>query len=100
MSNAFKQHTRAFMALFGDAAPPGRLAALCAYTASCWVLHGLLQHHYIDTCRSSWLSLFALDSGPYCALVRRGLSALQWSPLVATGIWIPRLPGLPGLPGQ
>lgn len=60
-----------------------RLAYLCAYTACCAALHGLLQQHYISTCRSSWLSLFAVDPGPYCALVRKGLSALQWSPVFA-----------------
>jgi hypothetical protein len=68
-----------------------RLTCLCAYTLSCAVLHGLLQQHYIATCRSSWLSLFALDPGPYCAVVRKGLSVLQWSPLVVSGAWLPQL---------
>lgn len=68
-----------------------RLACFCAYTASCAVLHGLLQQHYVNTCRSSWLSLFALDPGPYCAIIRKGLSVLQWSPLVASGLWVPQL---------
>ena len=81
-------HGRLAPPLFADLAPRNpvrRLAYLCAYTASCAVLHGLLQQHYISTCRSSWLSLFALDTGPYCALVRKGLSALQWSPLLVSG---------------
>lgn len=66
-----------------------RLVALCGYALSCSALHGLLQHHYYNTCRSSWFALFAVDPSPYCALVRRGLSVLQWSPLIATGL-LPR----------
>lgn len=73
------------MQLVQHSPPARRLVYLCAYTASCAVLHGLLQQHYLSACRSSWLALFLTDTGPYCALVRRGLSALQWSPLVATG---------------
>ena len=67
-----------------------RAAALLAYSASCALLHGLLQQHYLGTCRSSWLALFAVDPGPYCAVVRRGLAALQWSPFVAFGALVPR----------
>lgn len=80
-----------------------RLAYLCAYTASCAVLHGLLQQHYVSACRSTWLSLFALDPGPYCALVRRSLAALQWSPLVVAPALAPALaPGfaLPHAAGE
>lgn len=55
--------------------------ALLAYSASCAFLHGLLQHHYLTTCRATWLSLFSADAGPYCGLVRKGLWALQWSPV-------------------
>jgi hypothetical protein len=68
-----------------------RLACFCAYAASCAALHALLQQHYVTTCRSSWLSLFALDPGPYCALVRKSLTVIQWSPLVASGLWLPQL---------
>lgn len=71
------------------AGPVARLTYLCAYTCSCAILHGLLQQYYVATCRSSWLSLFALDPGPYCAIVRKGLTALQWSPLLASG-FLPR----------
>lgn len=70
--------------------PPRRLAYLGAYAASCFVLHSLLQQHYFSACRASWLALFSLDPGPYCALVRKGLSVLQWSPLLLSGIWVPR----------
>lgn len=65
-----------------------KVACLLAYSASCALLHGLLQHHYISSCRSSWLSLFTADLGPYCGFVRKSLSVLQWSPLVAAGTWI------------
>lgn len=73
-----------------------RLVSLCAYSASCVLLHGLLQQHYYSACRSSWLALFSVDPGPYCALVRKGLLALQWSPLLVSGFWVPQelLPGL------
>lgn len=75
--------------------PPFREAAsLCAYAVGCAALHGLLQQHYVVTCRS-WLALFALDPGPYCALVRKGLHALQWSPVLAAALAF-RLP-LPAL---
>ena len=47
------------------------------------MLHGLLQHHYVHTCRSSWLTLLVADTGAYCAFVRKGLTALQWSPVLA-----------------
>lgn len=53
-----------------------------AYTAGCSLLHGLLQHHYLHTCRSSWLTILVADTGAYCAFVRRGLTALQWSPVL------------------
>lgn len=66
------------------------VATLCAYTVTCAVLHGLLQQHYLTACRSSWLALFSVDPGPYCAFVRRGLHVLQWSPLLALGLWAPR----------
>ncbi len=71
--------------------PGWRLAYFCAYAVSCASLHGLLQQYYVQTCRSSWLALFALDSGPYCALVRKSLTALQWTPLLVTGLWLPDL---------
>ncbi len=71
--------------------PLKRLAGLCAYSVSCALLHGLLQQHYFTACRGSWLALFSLDPGPYCALVRKGLVALQWSPLLASGLWVPGL---------
>lgn len=67
-----------------------KVACLFAYSVSCALLHAVLQHHYVTTCRSSWLALFTSDLGPYCGLVRKGLSVLQWSPLVASGLWIPR----------
>lgn len=70
--------------------PVRRIACLCAYSASCVLLHSLLQQHYFSACRSSWLALFSLEPGPYCALVRKGLLALQWSPLLVSGIWAPR----------
>lgn len=66
------------------------VAALLAYSVSCALLHSLLQHHYLDTCRSSWLSLFSVDPGPYCGLIRKGLCVLQWSPVVAL-VGAPRL---------
>ena len=53
-----------------------------AYALACSATHGLLQLHYTGYCRGSWLALFALDPSPYCALVRRSLDALQWSPLL------------------
>ena len=58
------------------------LAAWLAYSVVCSLLHGLLQQHYLHTCRSSWLSLLVADTGAYCAFVRKGLSALQWSPVL------------------
>lgn len=58
------------------------VAAWLAYGVGCSLLHGLLQHHYLHTCRSSWLTVFVADSGAYCAFVRRGLAALQWSPVL------------------
>lgn len=64
---------------------------LFLYSLSCALLHGLLQQHYYGVCKSSWLALFSLDPGPYCVLVRKSLSVLQWSPLVASGLWVPRL---------
>lgn len=67
-----------------------KIAVLCGYSASCVLLHGLLQQHYFSACRASWLALFSLDPGPYCALVRKGLAALQWSPLLASGLWAPQ----------
>lgn len=69
---------------------PRRLTRLLAYSVSCALLHTLLQQHYFSTCKSSWLALFSVDPSPYCAVVRRGLSALQWSPLLAAGALIPR----------
>lgn len=73
-----------------DPGPPLRRAVcVCAYTASCVLLHGLLQQHYFSTCRSSWLALFSLDPGPYCELVRRGLTTLQWSPVLLLGSAFP-----------
>ena len=71
--------------------PPIRQAiSLCAYSVACASLHGLLQHHYLLTCRASWLSLFVLDASPYCALVRKGLHVLQWSPVLAAGLAFPK----------
>lgn len=67
-----------------------RAACLTAYAVSCALLHSLLQQHYIGACRSSWLALFTLDPSPYCAVVRKGLTVLQWTPLVATGFLVPR----------
>lgn len=69
--------------------PVRRVLYLCAYSASCALLHGLLQQHYFSQCRSSWLALFSLEPGPYCTLVRKSLTALQWSPLLVTGFWAP-----------
>ncbi len=71
----------------GDGLTLHAAVSLCAYSVSCVLLHGLLQQHYFAQCRSSWLALFSLDPGPYCGLVRKGLLALQWSPLLA---WVPR----------
>lgn len=65
-------------------------ASLCAYAVGCATLHGLLQQHYYSTCRASWLALFSLDPGPYCAVLRRGLHLLQWSPVVAASVAFPR----------
>lgn len=76
--------------------PLRRAVCLCAYTASCALLHGLLQQHYFSTCRASWLALFSLDPGPYCELVRRGLCTLQWSPLLLLGTVFPGNPLLNG----
>lgn len=72
-----------------------KAACLCAYATTCALLHGLLQQHYLLTCRATWLSLFSLDPGPYCALVRRGLTALQWSPIAVLGTAFPQLLLLP-----
>lgn len=68
----------------------GRVVKFAAVAVSCSLLHTLLQAHYLSTCRSNWLALFSLDPGPYCALVRRGLAALQFSPLVVVGLLVPR----------
>lgn len=75
------------------------MVSLCAYAVSCAVLHQLLQQHYYSTCRGSWFALFSLDPGPYCAIVRKGLTALQWSPLLASGLWAPHRLLLGGLGG-
>ena len=72
--------------------PLRRVALLGAYSVSCVLLHGLLQQHYYAACKSSWLALFSLEPGPYCGLVRKSLQVLQWSPLLASGLWVP--PGL------
>lgn len=73
--------------------PLKRLAWLCAYSYSCSVLHGLLQQQYFARCGASWLSFLALEpQGPGCALIRRGLSLLRWSPLLASGLWLPLRP--------
>ncbi len=56
---------------------------LGAYALACSALHSLLQRHYLSQCATPWLSLFALEPGPYCVLVRRALGALQWSPVLA-----------------
>lgn len=68
--------------------------SLCAYAVGCAMMHGLLQQHYYSTCRGSWLALFGMDYGPYCALVRKGMHALQWSPLAVVGLWVAPLPRL------
>lgn len=71
--------------------PPFRQAlSLCAYSVACASLHGLLQQHYVLTCRASWLAAFVLDASPYCALVRKGLHVLQWSPVLAAGLAFPK----------
>ncbi len=70
--------------------PLRRVAYLCAYSVSCALFHGLLQQHYFAVCRASWLALFSLDPGPDCTLVRKGLLALQWSPVLASGFWLPQ----------
>lgn len=55
-----------------------------AYACSCALLHGLLQQHYAATC-STWLSVLFVEASPYCALVRGGIRALQFAPLLAVG---------------
>lgn len=60
--------------------PPVALAV--AYAMACSLAHGLLQAHYVGYCRGSWLALFSVDPSPYCALVRRSLDYLQFSPLL------------------
>ena len=67
-----------------------RITYFFAYATSCSLLHALLQQHYMATCRSSWLALFVLDTGPYCALLRKSMAVLQWSPLLVTGMWLPQ----------
>jgi hypothetical protein len=59
-----------------------RVHTLLAYAVSCFLLNNVLQNHYFHVCRSSILSIFALDQGAYCQLVDRSLRALQWSPII------------------
>lgn len=64
-----------------------RVYLLTCYTASCIGLYGLLNLYYYDTCKSSWFSYFGIDSSPYCGLIRKALTTLQFSPLIVTGFW-------------
>jgi hypothetical protein len=57
-----------------------RAASLLAYSASCALLHSLLNHHYSATC-VSWLSVLALEKSPYCAFVKGGIKVLQFAPV-------------------
>lgn len=75
-----------------------RAASVCAYATGCAIMHGLLQQHYYDACRGSWLALFGMEPGPYCALVRKSLHALQWSPLAIVGMWVAPLAPLAAAP--
>jgi len=59
-----------------------QIRTLLAYAVSCFLLNNVLQSHYFYVCRSSILSIFALDPGVYCQFVDKSLRALQWSPLI------------------
>ena len=68
--------------------------AWCTYAFANALLHSLLRRHYFATCQSSWWAVFLLEPGPYCAVVRRALTVLQWSPLAVTGaVWPAALTG-------
>lgn len=61
------------------------IVGLACYTLTCIGAYNLLNLHYQDTCKRGWFSVFGLDSSPYCGFIRKALSVLQWSPLVAAG---------------
>lgn len=58
-----------------------RAVTVLAYSASCALLHSLLQLHYSATC-VSWLSVLSLERSPYCTFVKGGIRALQFSPVL------------------
>lgn len=62
------------------------VAGVFAYSVSCALLHQLLQTHYFGYCRGTWFAALGLDPSPYCAFVRKTISALEVSPLIATGL--------------
>jgi hypothetical protein len=42
---------------------------------------------YVEQCTGTWLSsLLGVENSSYCAVIRSGLSALQWSPLPAAAL--------------
>ena len=64
-----------------------RVVALAAYASSCALLHSLLRRVYVEQCTGTWLSsLLGVKNSSYCAVIRSGLSALQWSPLPAAAL--------------
>jgi hypothetical protein len=46
----------------------------------CYAMHQLLAYQYHETCRS-WMTPFNIESSPFCAILKKGMSVLQWSPL-------------------
>jgi hypothetical protein len=62
-----------------------RYVHVVAYAFSCALLHHLLQLHYYQSCKSSIFAAFFIEQSPYCEVVKRSLSALQWSPLIIVG---------------
>lgn len=61
------------------------VSALVGYSVSCYLLHHLLQHHYLWSCKSSIFTLFLADGSTYCTFLENCLRALQWSPILAAG---------------
>lgn len=63
------------------------LAHLAVYATSCALLHSLLRRQYLEHCTGTWLSsLLGVEASPYCSIIRRGLGALEWTPLPAAAL--------------
>lgn len=54
----------------------------CAVASvACYVMHQMLAMQYADQCRPSWLAALGVEPSGYCSLLKKGMTALQWSPV-------------------